>query len=268
MLLKRVVTALVLLVALLALLFWAPPQVAAMALFALLLVAGWEWSAFIRLDSVASRVAYAVAVAATTVAALWAVPRFLPLVSLLAVALAWWAAALAWISRYPTPMPRLAVAVAGVLVLVPACVALRAILVAGGGPALLLLVMVIVWAADIGAFFAGRSFGRIRLAPRVSPGKTLEGLAGGLVAAGGAAVLGALFLGLDPIAMAIAGTCVAGVSVVGDLAESMFKRQAGLKDSGSIFPGHGGVLDRIDSLTAALPAYALLLSWPGFAPAA
>ncbi len=125
----------------------------------------------------------------------------------------------------------------------------------------MLFLLVLVWAADIGAFFAGRRFGRVKLAPRVSPSKTWEGVSAACSFAvahrrdrrrGGSALRRLAFVSL----------CVAVVllSIVGDLTESMFKRYAGLKDSGSIFPGHGGVLDRIDSVTAAAPAFLLGLA--------
>jgi phosphatidate cytidylyltransferase len=125
------------------------------------------------------------------------------------------------------------------------------------GPVYVLFAMLIIASADVGAYFVGRIFGRTRLAPAVSPGKTWEGLAGGLAGAVAVAALGAHLLGLPRLAWAATGLSVAAISVVGDLVVSMFKRNAGLKDSGGLFPGHGGVLDRIDSMTAATPAFVL-----------
>ena len=119
----------------------------------------------------------------------------------------------------------------------------------------------LVWAADIGAYFAGRTFGRLKLAPRVSPSKTWEGVLGGLALSAAVAFFGAYWFGLDRTAFVSMCLAVVLLSIVGDLTESMFKRYAGLKDSGSIFPGHGGVLDRIDSVTAAAPAFLLGLRW-------
>jgi phosphatidate cytidylyltransferase len=123
--------------------------------------------------------------------------------------------------------------------------------------------MIVLWlvflviAADIGAFFVGRALGKRKLAPRVSPGKTWEGALGGLATVALVAWGGAVHFGL-PVLRAVTFGCAVGVfSVVGDLTESMFKRTAGLKDSGVLLPGHGGMLDRLDSVTAAAPLYAL-----------
>jgi phosphatidate cytidylyltransferase len=138
--------------------------------------------------------------------------------------------------------------------------------VPGLGPRLVLSLLVLIWVADTAAYFSGRALGRRKLAPAVSPGKTLEGLAGALI---GAATLGLVLAELDLLGglgpIAAAGLClgVALLSVAGDLFESYAKRSAGLKDSGTLLPGHGGVLDRIDSLVAAAPVFllGLLLLW-------
>jgi phosphatidate cytidylyltransferase len=120
-----------------------------------------------------------------------------------------------------------------------------------------LFTFALVWAADTGAYFAGRFLGKVPLAPRVSPKKTWEGVIGGLLVSGGVAAVGGSWLGVSGFPFISLCVAVAAISVVGDLTESMLKRAAGLKDSGSIFPGHGGVLDRIDSVTAAAPILAL-----------
>ena len=121
------------------------------------------------------------------------------------------------------------------------------------GPALSLSIFVIVWAADVGAYLVGRTIGRVKLAPEISPGKTWEGAIGGLIAATIAAALVATLLGL-PLAVFVGVAAAATMlSVVGDLTVSMFKRYVGVKDSGRLLPGHGGILDRIDSLCAAVP---------------
>lgn len=155
----------------------------------------------------------------------------------------------------------------GIFILVPAwrgCVALKA--QAPGHPWVLVWLLMMVWTADSLAYFAGRTYGRHKLAPLVSPGKTWEGAAGGLL---GAALVGAvgafgLSLGTDKIMEAISlGAIVAAFSVIGDLLESKAKRLAGVKDSGRGLPGHGGIFDRIDALTAAVPIFVLGVEWLG-----
>ena len=120
---------------------------------------------------------------------------------------------------------------------------------------LLLFALLVVWAADIGAYFVGKRFGRVKLAPNISPGKTWEGVLGGML----------LSYWFEARLAALLPFClgVAGVSIIGDLTVSMFKRTAGVKDSGKLFPGHGGVLDRIDSVAAAAPVFALGIAWAG-----
>jgi phosphatidate cytidylyltransferase len=123
--------------------------------------------------------------------------------------------------------------------------------------------LIIVWAADIGAYFSGKRFGRVKLAPSISPGKTWEGVAGGLLAVLLLVVGRGYWAGSDLAVLVPFCLAVAMISVVGDLTVSIFKRNAGVKDSGSLFPGHGGLLDRIDSVTAAAPLFALGISWVG-----
>ena len=128
------------------------------------------------------------------------------------------------------------------------------------GRALIMYSIISVAAADVGAYFAGHQFGRHKLAPRLSPGKTIEGLGGGLLLA---AVIGAIFVSIwVPDTMwwmgAVLGAVLAGASVLGDLLESAMKRQAGVKDSGGILPGHGGILDRIDGHVVAFPVFLLI----------
>ncbi len=120
-----------------------------------------------------------------------------------------------------------------------------------------------VWAADVGAYFAGRRFGRVKLAPAVSPGKTWEGVLGGLLAALLVAWCGSWLLGMSSGLMLPVALSLALISVLGDLTVSLFKRNAGLKDSGSLFPGHGGVLDRVDGVSSAVPLFALQMQWSG-----
>lgn len=239
------------------------PTVVAVAVLAILWIAGaWEWAGFAKLEA-RGRVAFVAVLLLLMGATLAAIGPMLADVTL-AVALGWWAVALAAVLSYPRTFATPVVILAGALVLVPSW-ALLAHLHGGGqlGHALTMTVLVIVWAADVGAYAAGRMFGRVKLAPHVSPGKTWEGVSGGLVLAGLAAWLAARLLGLPGLALVSLGLATALVSVLGDLTVSMFKRNAGLKDSGRLLPGHGGVLDRIDSLTAAVPVFVLGLKLAG-----
>jgi len=127
---------------------------------------------------------------------------------------------------------------------------------------LLMYVFVLVWAADSGAYFAGRKFGKRKLAPKVSPGKSWEGVVGGLITA---CIFAFVFLQLSKDSLignasassfVVLSVATVAISVLGDLTESMFKRESGIKDSSNLIPGHGGILDRIDSLTAAVPFFA------------
>ena len=175
-----------------------------------------------------------------------------------AVARVWWLVAFVAILTYPRSFEPGSVAAIGLIVLVPSWLTL--IVLHGFEPmgrALAMTVLLIVWAADIGAYGIGRWLGRVKLAPKVSPGKTWEGVTGGVAAAAVVAWAAAVLLGLPPVPLIAVGIATALVSVVGDLTVSMFKRNVGLKDSGTLLPGHGGVMDRIDSLTAAVP----ILPW-------
>lgn len=253
MLRQRVITALVLAPLVILVVFWLP-HAATMAVFAALVVAAsWEWSAFPGFTQQATRLAY-VAIICLVIAAAWifGVERA-ELDSVMYAALLWWVFALVWIATAPARVNRATAAVAGLLVLIPVWVAL--VRLHSRGPELLLFLLLLVVTADVGAYFAGRQFGRKKLAPRVSPGKTWEGVFGGVAAAVLMAAIGVWWL--DVRAAPFLGLCIIVVvaSIVGDLTESLFKRHAGLKDSGSLLPGHGGLLDRVDSVTAAAPVF-------------
>ncbi len=267
---QRIVTGLLLAATLLAVLFLLPRSWAVAAVMLAVAVGAWEWAGLAGLATRGRRAAYALALM-LAVAAAWrltATPEALR--TFLFMAVVWWVAALAWIVMAPGRGGAMSAAGAGVLVLVPAAVAIgRLVSIEPGGPVLLLVLVVLIAAADIGAYFGGRRYGRRRLAPAVSPGKTWEGFLAGLVTALLAAA--AIFSTVQPAGVALPAwlaVCafVALVSVVGDLVESMFKRRVGLKDSSALLPGHGGVLDRVDSLTAAGPAFLLGLKILGVVP--
>lgn len=266
MLKERVITALILLPIVLWCVFFRNDSLAFAALAAsIVLVGAWEWTRMMGWHAWLPRSVF-VAVVAALIAAFqfWpsaAMDWHLPLFSM---AVFFWLLALRLVSLYPAaagfwgrPLVLLPV---GLLLLLPAWVAL--VQLHEISPWWLLYVFLLVWGADTGAYFAGRAFGKTKLAPAVSPAKTIEGLFGGL-ALTMAIMLGVgFYLGLPGLRfVAFAGLSLLTVlaSVLGDLLESMVKRHAGIKDSGNIFPGHGGAMDRIDSLTAAAPVF--MLGW-------
>jgi phosphatidate cytidylyltransferase len=253
---QRVGTALLLAVLVIGILLWLPPGVAVAAVMVVVAAGAWEWARFAGITVQWQRILYA-AVVMLCVALAWRVAPPV-LVAILWCSAAWWLVASAWVVFAPGAGGRGSAGIAGFVVLVPAALGLGKIAgLAPHGQVLLLFLLVLVAAADVGAYFGGRRFGRRKLAPRVSPNKTWEGFWSGVLTAGGAAVAGGWLLG-KPL-MPWVGVClaVALASIMGDLVESMFKRQAGLKDSSALLPGHGGVLDRLDSLSAAGPMFLL-----------
>jgi phosphatidate cytidylyltransferase len=266
MLKTRVLTGLVLGALLLAGLFLLPPRWAVGFWGVIFLIGAWEWAGFGAARALAARAAYTLGIAVLLIATWKWTEQRANLLTLFGAAVAWWLLALVWLLAAPSRHKPWLTLLCGLPVLIPACVALARLQTADGlarGPVIVLWLASMVCAADVGAYFAGRSFGRHKLAPRVSPGKTWEGAAGGLAAVALVAWGGALHFGLPILAAIAFGLCVATVSVIGDLTESMFKRAAALKDSGAILPGHGGMLDRLDSVTAAAPLYALGLFGSG-----
>ncbi len=260
---QRLPTAIVLAVALLLVLFALPPTYT-LLLIALAIVGGaWEWSAFLNLPRRGPRFAYLLLVASGLVLGWWVTPTSAALATLLGLAALWWLAALGWLMLAPARGGRVATALAGLLALIPTGVALAWLRLEEQGAWLVLLALGLVMAADIGAYFAGHLFGRSKLAPQVSPGKTWEGVFGGCVAAMLVAGIAARLLGWPLLQLLLLALVSAAFSVVGDLTESLMKRHSGLKDSGHLFPGHGGVLDRFDSLSAGVPVFVLGLLQSG-----
>ncbi|HEY7670817.1 MAG TPA: phosphatidate cytidylyltransferase [Gammaproteobacteria bacterium] len=256
MLVPRIITGLVLGVVITASILFL--QTAYMAgVLALLWVAGaWEWGGLAKLGGVGRSIYAALFVLALSVLAWQPLSRSAVDVVLI-VALAGWALALVGILTFPRPIALTAVVAAGPLALLPAWVTLVFVHASSGrGPELALLAMALVWAADVGAYAAGRLVGRVKLAPRVSPGKTWEGVGGGVLLALVVASAASVWLALALLPLLAVAAATALVSVVGDLTVSMLKRNVGLKDTGRLLPGHGGVMDRIDGLIAAVPVYA------------
>lgn len=257
MLIQRIITALILGSAVTVAILFFSTAVAA-AVLGLLFVAGaWEWAGLARLRPGARLVYVGAFVVAMLAAPWWVFSREIVALALL-VAIVWWLVALIAVLTYPRKVPLRGVAIAGFAALLPAWAALTHVHGAmEHGPGLTMTVLAIVWSADTGAYFTGRSIGRTKLAPHVSPGKTWEGVAGGVVVAGCVTAVAAHLLDLPMGPLVAVGVVTALISVLGDLTVSIGKRNVDMKDSGNLLPGHGGMLDRIDSLTAAAPAFVL-----------
>jgi len=263
MLKQRIITALILLPIALCGFFLLEGTGFALFIGLVVTLGAWEWARLAGFDAQPMRIAYA-AVVALMLLIMHILPGLAPWV--LGASVIWWGIATYLVLTYPRSSEHWASAacklVIGLLILLPAWQGLVEIKKYPLGNWLIMAVMVLVWGADIGAYFSGRAFGKRKLAPLVSPGKSWEGVYGGLALSLVITVLvgffrdwtvAELFKGL------IGAAVIVFISVVGDLTESMFKRQSGIKDSSNLLPGHGGVLDRIDSLTAAIPVFAVLL---------
>ena len=262
----RIVTALLLAAVVIVVLVWLPSEVAVVLISVAIFGAGFEWAGFVQLRSRSARLSYAAAIllALTGAEMLAADPRWL--LYILRAAAVWWLVAFVWLALRAQSGGRLAAASVGFLVLVPAGIGLsHLVTLHPHGQLLLLYLLVLIAAADVGAYFGGRTFGRRKLAPHVSPGKTWEGFAAGMLAAATVGVAGAFLFDMSFWPWLFLCELVALVSVVGDLTESMFKRHVGLKDSGTLLSGHGGLLDRIDSLMAAASTFLLGLLVLGLA---
>jgi phosphatidate cytidylyltransferase len=281
---QRILTSLVLAPLALLLVFYTPLTLFSYIAGAIVLIGAWEWSAFMGLCDKLKRFAFVVFIALLLALLNW----HWPIESLwidgqlvgdanyiFTLSFSWWVVATYLVWRYPAMAKAwndgiVMRAIAGILTLVPLWLALNTLRSANYlesthfGSILILVVLGIVWSADIGAYFTGKNFGKHKLMPKVSPNKTIEGLAGGVIAAVTFVLVFCHFSDVDmavwPI-YAVMTIFIALFSAIGDLLESMFKREAGLKDSGSCLPGHGGILDRLDSLTAAAPIFVLCYAW-------
>jgi phosphatidate cytidylyltransferase len=271
MLRTRILSAIAMAVVLITALLSLGPMGWSLFSLAIVSVAAWEWGGLARLQPPAKWVVAIGCAAICWVMASWTGlnlghPMTKPVVVIYSCAVVFWCGiAPLWLAMNPAHPNRAVLLVSGVLVLVPAYIALLDL--RDRGIEVFLLIGAIVWIADVAAYFSGRRFGRRKLAPSISPGKSWEGVMGGLIAVGlyGLAMSGVL-RGLieaatPTVALVAAALILGGFSVVGDLFESSLKRQAGVKDSGYILPGHGGILDRIDALLPVMPLAALGALW-------
>lgn len=244
-------------------------------------IGAWEWARFMGMTKTLQRMSYVI-ITCTVTALLWFI---LPveqswftlsgvqyeITSLLWISTFWWLFAAFLMFFYPKSSVlwaknKFMIGLFGLLTLVPTWLAFMVLRTNNygideiKGAQLLMYLFMLVWSADVGAYFVGKSMGKHKLMPNVSPGKTIEGFIGGVVCAAILTVIVGLTLNWSSnefISALLVTVLITSISVLGDLTESMFKRQAGVKDSGTILPGHGGILDRIDSLTATAPIFAL-----------
>jgi phosphatidate cytidylyltransferase len=285
---QRIITALILAPAAILAIFYLSLINFAAAMLVVMAIGAWEWGPLMGCANKRYRIAF-VSVTSILIATLW---YFLPLDTLwdapkhlvdeanivLWLAVAWWLLSAGLTFLYPRfskfwSSHRSVRGLFGWLTLVPTWLAFMALRSSDyqvdpyHGAQLLMFLFLMVWSADVGAYFVGKSIGKHKLLPNVSPGKTLEGFLGGVVFACVMVVVAGYFIDwtMAQYRIVIPVTIlITTISVLGDLNESMFKRQAGVKDSGTILPGHGGILDRIDSLTATAPIYALCYAYLGW----
>jgi phosphatidate cytidylyltransferase len=268
MLKQRIITAAILLPIALIGFFLLEGLAFALFIGVVVVLGGWEWARLAGFAGQFARVGYALLIVLMLVA-LYQLPVLTPW--LISLSVVWWLVATALVLSYPGSQRhwggRVGSLLIGLLILLPAWQALVVLKQWPLGNWLIVAVMVLVWAADIGAYFSGKALGRRKLAPQVSPGKSWEGLIGGLITSLLITIGVGLYQNWSPRALVLAilgAALVVVISVVGDLTESMFKRSSGIKDSSQLLPGHGGVMDRIDSLTAAVPVFTVLLWLAGW----
>jgi phosphatidate cytidylyltransferase len=277
MLKQRIITAIILTAIFLTALFGLSAQQFPWFVGLVVIIGAWEWANLASFGARWQRAVYTAVIAGILIDLACLIGLCADAVTLnesvikqvLVVACAWWAIALLLVQGYPSsallwghPALRLLM---GVFVIVPTWLALVYVRYQPQGAWLVLMIAGIVAAADTGGYFTGRKFGKRKLAAAVSPGKTLEGFAGGLVSNLVLAALVAYLSGSNLWLLLAIVVPTSLFSVLGDLLESMVKRHAGVKDSGVILPGHGGILDRVDSITAAAPVFALALLASGWA---
>jgi len=262
---QRIITALLITPFAIALLLYVPSPWFAAAIGGLCLIALWEWT---RLSGMRSRPlrALLVALGGAALLALWFCAVLPVWWTLIGIGCAWWVVAVFWLRRFSfaasqTPENTAIKLIAGALTILPAWAGLMRIHLTTTTPhTWALYALFIIWSADSFAYLAGSRWGRVKLAPQISPGKTREGLYGALVCTAIVAAIGGWWLdvrGVTLVLLVIVALISASFSVIGDLFESLLKRHAGVKDSGTLFPGHGGVCDRLDGVFAALPFFAL-----------
>ncbi|HEY9051586.1 MAG TPA: phosphatidate cytidylyltransferase [Gammaproteobacteria bacterium] len=267
MLWQRVLTALPLAALAIWFIFSQSTDALFIVLLLITLVSGWEWANLAGITHIAVRLAYAIVLAAAVYLANQLI-NTQPIIFewLMLIVLAWWFYVIYRMATRgpsaPSNETSLIKILLGFLTMIPAVIALKHLHAAEQGASWLFYALSIIWVADIGAYFSGKRFGKNKLAPLLSPGKTKEGLYGAIIATTIYTLVAAYYFELEIIQtlmLMIIAFFATLLSVAGDLFISLLKRERGIKDSGSILPGHGGVLDRIDSITSSAPFFALML---------
>lgn len=279
MLKQRIITALILVPLMIGGIFYLPQPYFELFIGLIVVLGAWEWANMAGLEKAPQRIVYATAVGGIMLVSHLLQAQFDLYQLILAAGVAFWCVAFFFITQYPKmsniwgSVP--ARMIIGLLVLLPMWVGFIELKQMLWSSSFIVFVLFIIWGADTGAYFAGRAFGKRKLAPKVSPGKSWAGVYGGvattlLLAAGFGYYLETEhyipLLGINWVNLFVITLITTAVSVTGDLVESMFKRHRGIKDSSNLLPGHGGVMDRIDSMAAAIPVFAFLLMWLGLKP--
>jgi phosphatidate cytidylyltransferase len=274
---QRLITALILAPLMIGGIFFLPIEQFAYFIGFIVTVAAWEWANLSGYESPVARIAYAALIAVTIAATAYLMDSHTETHRIiLALGAAWWLLACVLVVQYPKQVSlwqaKPVRAILGLFVLIPMWVGFMTLKSQPYSALIIVYVMLLIWGADTGAYFAGKTWGNKKLAPNVSPGKSWAGFWGGLATTGLIAIIFSLCVNqwLRPMMMedfallAVMTFITAIISVMGDLVESMMKRHRGIKDSSQLLPGHGGVLDRIDSMASAVPVFAffmLLFGW-------
>lgn len=258
----RLLTAIILIPLVVAVVFFLPPLTFFSLAMLVILLAGWEWATLAEIHHIAKKIVFLVLLAAALLLSMW-----VPMYGVIFTGVLWWLIALVLLAMFPKGSHwwgnSLTRSIMGFLVLIPCWLGL--VVLQGFSPIILMYCLILIWSVDSAAYFVGKKWGKHKIAPQISPGKTYEGFLGGLVAASIIAVAGFFVLNIPKEDwLLFYAICLFGggvITVLGDLFESMLKRQSQVKDSGGLLPGHGGILDRIDSMTTAIPFLALILPY-------
>lgn len=272
MLKQRIFTALILIPLFVTLVLSLSPKHFSVLTGCIVFWCGFEWSGLMGMKSFPKNIVYPFIIIVLLEVVLYLLSNHvLSVPQVLYAAFAWWLVAGVLVVLYPRISDvwgkgLVIRGLMGLMVLIPCWVALNFIRIFPHGAYIVLLLFVLIWGADSGAYFAGKLWGKNKLMPLVSPGKTWQGLGGALITSVFIVMIAVVLFKIPNtlwFSLLLLSLITVLFSVLGDLFESMLKRKAGIKDSGALLPGHGGILDRIDSLTAAAPIFALGAMWVG-----